>query len=366
MAKILIVITGASNSVGSPYSAGGDLTVNSNVKAWNGTEFVTATPGQAPFPAATPVRNNVAWNFCKKLQEMTGATVYFVLSGSPGTPISAWDQPNGPQWIALDTAVQGALASPEMSDIDHADCLIWYHGGADDENDHYRDDFMELRDSCINSGWLTETTPVLVGEIVDNNIAKSQTIELLNDPISHPWMGYASNAGIERLPGNQHPTGDGCVEAGRNRFYPAFLNIPRKTPQIYKQWTPVLCAPAMPDLAYVEHETYGGSYLVNGVVFVWFKLTLASLSGGSGALTITGLPYQPGLSIPAQGAHFQTGVPVEVSGVNLTGEETLVMRTYGAFGIKLMRSTVNGTAALTVAKITGSFTLAGSLTYFID
>lgn len=364
-----VIGSGQSNAVGGDGSEGGDLTPNTRVKVWNGSAWATATPGVSPFYPTEPgklPRNNVFWNFCKRLQEETNEDVYFVLSGLGETPISEWAAPSGQQWVNLDTAVKAALATEQLSGRTSPDYFLWFHGGADTGNTNYRADFLALRAAAISSGWLTTTTPIICGEIKADNEAKAATIELLNDPISHAWMGYASNANIPRPKGIPHPTGDGCVTFGRNRFYNAAMNIPRRNPAVYKPWTPILIAEPSPTIVYAETETYGGSYLSGGIVHAWFKIKLSSIARGAGPLYIGGLPYTPSPSAPGLGGYSHTAIATDVSGLNFNDPMPLAMRTAGENGLRLFRVTPSGTQSLNRANITEKFTMAGSLIYPID
>lgn len=368
----VVIVSGQSNAVGGGGSEGGDLTPNTHVKVWNGSAWITAAPGTAPFyptESGKQPRNNVAWNACKRLQEETGEDVYMILSGLGSTPISAWAYPTGAQWIALDASAKGAFASAPLSGRTTPDYFIWLHGGSDTGNTHYKADFLALRDAAIGEGWLSETTPTVCGEIYANNEAKAAVIDLLNDPMSFSWMNFASNAGIPIIPPLPHPTGPGCVEYGRNSLYPAMMDIPRRYPRMFMNWVPTLIAlTTNPTVTYDGSQTYGGSYLLaDGLVFAWFKLTLKTLSGGSGALHVSGLPYVPSLSAPALCGFTQSAVAVEVDGLNgMDYPTTILMKTNGENGIRLMRSTASGTFGLVPSKITGTFTLSGSISYFTD
>lgn len=366
----LVILSGQSLIPGGGGSEGGDLTPNSHVKIWNGSAWVTAAPGTAPFfptESGKQPRNNVGWNFCKRLQEETGEDVYMILSGLGSTPISAWAYPAGAQWAALDTAVKHALATPQLAGRSSPDYFLWIQGGSDTGNTHYRADLEALRAAMIAQGWLTDTTPFICGETHANNEAKTATQELWSDPASYAWMGYASNADIEMHPVYPHPTGAGCVDYGRNRVFAAAMDIPRKYPRKFRRWTPTLLTNgAQPTVAYDFEKTYGGAFIDDdGRVTAWFRLTLASLTGGSGGMIVGGLPFVPSVNTPGMLAMTQASVATDVTGANIDPAQPILLGLCPE-GIRLLRPIVAGTQGLTPARATGTFSLRGSVSYFVD
>jgi hypothetical protein len=221
-----VVGSGQSNALGGEGGTGGDQTVNPRVKVWNGSAWVVATLGVAPFAIDVPVRNNAIWHFCKKLQEREDCDVYMVLSAKGNTPIADWQAPSGPEWIKLDGAVQGAAASPELADKP-VDYFVWFQGEADGSNPNYRADFIAMRTAAIAAGWMTRDTPVLAGEILNKDALSYSAIKGMSDDF--PWFRMVPNKGATKVgyPGSAHFTGDGYAYYGRSLFYPASLITPK-------------------------------------------------------------------------------------------------------------------------------------------
>lgn len=366
---ILVISSGQSNNMSGPGSEGGDQTVNPNVKAWSPTagDWVTAELGQEPFIVGdTPPRNNLPWNFCKQLQETEQRDVYLVLSGKGATPISAWEAPIGTEWIKLNTAALAALASPEMAGKTAPDYFTWFQGEADTANENYEAEFLALRDNAISAGWMTKHTPVIAGEILHVTAkSKDALLNILADR-SATWFNLAPNEGMERYGTGPHFTAQGYIDYGRGPFYAATKQLPRLPSPYFREWTPELVGTTTnPTVTYDTAETYGGSYRVGNVVNVWFKIKLTSLSGGAGYPAINGLPYPINPSIPASGAYCQTGIASDVSGV-VSPCGFIILKSAGNSGIKLLRSLDAGTTPLLFSKLTGDFTMTGSLTYFVN
>lgn len=368
--KILVIGSGQSNALGGNGGEGGDQTVNSRVKVWRNGAWDTATLGSEPF--AVPVegqlpRNNAIWNFCKRLQEVRGCEVYLVLVAKGGAPISTWAAPAGEQWVKLNTDALAALASDDMQDKCGPDYFFWFQGENDYANTNYLTDFLTLRDNAIAAGWLQRETPVIAGEIVPNGSqSKNALFELLADR-SATWFNIAPNEGIEISGTGPHFTAQGYIDYGRKSFFNTAMRTPRGDLPFYRSWTPILTfANGSTSIQYDIENTYGGSHRCGNLVHAWFKAKLTGLSGASGAAFITGLPYPISATAPDKAAYVQTGIAAEVAGVNFTEPAPVLFRTAAGNGLKLLRATSTGTTSLYAADISGSFCVAGSISYFID
>lgn len=366
--SLFVVGSGQSNAIGGAGGEGGDQTVNENVKIWNGTNWVPATLGVEPFAVTTPpYRNNAFWNFCKKLQEETGETVYFVLSGKGNTPISAWSYPSGTEWIKLNTSVLSALASPELSGKSSPDYFLWFQGENDHANTSYKSDFLEFRNKCILSGWMTNTTKVIAGEIINNNCeAKKALFSLLGDADTS-WFDIAPNLNVGVSDSGPHFTGAGYVDYGRGSFYETAIQLPRDTTNKYYKWTPFFDAStSKPTIVYNESGTYGGMAINGNIAHVWFKITMTSMTGGSGALYIKGMPRFPSATIPNNAGFFSSGIAGEVVNTNIANGP-VILRVAGGNGIRLFKTNSFGeTVSVSVSDITGTTTISGSITYLIN
>lgn len=368
MRRILIVASGQSNIMGGTGGEGGDQTANANVKIWQPSlsAWAVAALGIEPFPVTDPIRNNLVFNFAKKLQETHDCEVYIVLSGQGNTPISEWEAPSGQQWIDLDTAATDALASTELTGKPYPDYFLWFQGEADPYNADYKADFLALRQAAITSGWLAHDTPVIAGEtFADNSLSKAALFELLGDRDA-TWFNIAPNEGMERAGTGPHFTAQGYIDYGRGPFFAASLQTPRLVAPYFKAWTPTLTgSTSAPTVNYDTSVTQGGSYRVGNVVFAWFTIKLTALWGGSGHVLINGFPYPLNASIPGGGNYMQTGVAADVTGLVEAGGPIL-FKSAGPYGVRLLRANDAGTVPLYIAKINGDFTMIGSLTYFVN
>lgn len=223
--RMFIVGSGQSNALGGQGGEGGDQTPNPRVKVWDGTAWVVAQLGVAPFAVTSPPRNNAFWHFCKKLQERYDCDVYFVLSAKGATPIAEWEAPNGPEWVKLNSAVNAARATPELANKP-VDYFLWFQGEGDVQNSHYRQDFVALRSAAMDAGWMTRDTPVLAGEILNKQALSYQAMLGMND--TFVWFRLVPNKGAEQVgAGSAHFTGDGYVYYGRSLFFAASLITPK-------------------------------------------------------------------------------------------------------------------------------------------
>jgi hypothetical protein len=366
--NIFVGASGQSNILGgSAGSAGGDQTVNSRVFAWDPltSAWVTATLGQSPFDTtSSPVRNNIAFNFCKKMQEEHDCDVYLVLSAKASQPISEWAAPSGAQWVALDasaTAAKNDLGKP-------LDYFLWFQGEADAGDTNYKSDFLALRSAAISSGWMTAETPLIAGEIIsDTALSKAALLGLLADRDA-TWFNMAMNENIEWAAGSTvHFSGDGCVQYGRGPFYAAAKQMPRMPSPYFREWIPVIkAAGSNPTVAYDMAETLGGSYRIGNLVQAWFKIKLTGISGGAGNVFVNGLPYPIGLIAPARADFMQTGIAAEVGGLSLNPASPIIIKTVSANGLKLLKVAGGGTTGLAVSDLSSTFTMCGSITYFVD
>lgn len=242
--KLFIVASGQSNAMGSnANSTGGDQTVNAKVKAWNGSAWVTATLGVAPFSTGSPTKNNVNFQFAKAVQENFGGTVYLVLSGQGSTSIREWLTTNTSyvQWTNLNNAVAAALATTELSGKTGADVFTWFQGEnnfaepiqntAETETlyDTYTEAFLRLRTQAITAGWLEETTPVIAGSIASNyNVSKKRLIDLDRNP-HYNWFGLASNLDCPLTADGIHYTGTGYEIMGKRHWLGTWKSLPKSS-----------------------------------------------------------------------------------------------------------------------------------------
>lgn len=234
-----IVASGQSNAMGSNAdSTGGDQTVNPYVKAWNGSAWVTATLGVAPFSTGTPTKNNVNFQFAKTIQENFGGTVYLVLSGQGSTSISEWLTTNATyaQWTNLNNAVNAALATTELTAAGKtsADVFTWFQGENDFANTNYGANFLALRTQAISAGWLKSTTPVIAGSIANRASQSRIALTKLTLNFSNNWFALASNIDCPLAADGIHYTGTGYEIMGRRHWLAAWKELPKTVPDSVK------------------------------------------------------------------------------------------------------------------------------------
>lgn len=367
MAVILVVSDGQSNSDGGQGGDGGNQTTNSHVFAWDGSGWVVATLGNAPFVTDSPTRNNPGFNFCKRLQEETGDDVYLVQCAQAGTGIAAWDYPSGAQWQVLDTSVTDALASPEMTGKDHVDYFLWFQGEANPTMTTYKQKFLELRDACINSGWMTTSTPVIAGEIIDDdNLTKAALIELLVDG-NRDWFNIAWTGGLEIAGNGPHFTGPSYVTIGRERFYDAAMALPRNADREFVSWNPKLTCSTTPTIDYDREDTVGGLWIEGDKITAWFRLTTTNVgSGGSGGLVISGIPSA---LLPSGKQVNSFSFPTySVQGLSVNSGQAAggIVLKPTASGIVLIKNSLTGnTMNVYPGELTNTFSIRGAVTYYL-
>lgn len=185
---LVVMALGQSNMRSVTGQTGGDLSVNPNVYAWNsqaspmtnGTGWVVATPGQAPFVGNAGV-NNLAFQFCKELQRRTGRKVYLILAALGSHHITAfmnsvdlanngWAQVPGEADLFTFVMDQLAAALPLVPGAPaSADYLIWHQGEADKEDQvevYARKLRTVLKRFEFNGRIVRNATDIIAGELL--------------------------------------------------------------------------------------------------------------------------------------------------------------------------------------------------------
>ena len=130
----LYVMTGQSNAKGN--NTGGDTTVNSNVKAWNGSAFVIGELTVSPFEATG--ENNIGLQALREIANNTedNSTQYMVQSAQGGLPISNWlpGAPTTDMYADIKTKVEAALTNLGKPLTTPIRAVIWMQGESDDSD----------------------------------------------------------------------------------------------------------------------------------------------------------------------------------------------------------------------------------------
>lgn len=188
--KVVFAI-GQSNIRTVPEQVGGDLSINPNVFAFNsqvapsqnGDAFVVAQPGNNPF-IGTSNANNLAWQFCKQLEQRTGCDVYLVLVAAGGHHIEAlmnptdlsnngWSKYPGENDLFSFFMAQVAAAMPLVPGAPTtADYLIIHQGEANKEEqvEVYAHKMRTMLKRFENAGIIQRNkTEIIAGELLAGN-----------------------------------------------------------------------------------------------------------------------------------------------------------------------------------------------------
>lgn len=119
---------GQSNEKGNANATDGDKTGSGDVWVWNGTAFVEAVLGVAPFTTGAGVPNNKLFHAAHRYSVENRVPVYFFLQAVPGSGIGSWllADPDvypedwtaatpGSNWLDMHVQVEAGLAHAALS-----------------------------------------------------------------------------------------------------------------------------------------------------------------------------------------------------------------------------------------------------------
>ena len=153
-----------------------DLSTNPLVEAFNGTDWVLAQIGVAPFDQNNG-SDNLLFHFGKREAERCGCKVRLILSAFGGNAIE--------QWIPeTDVNFQDIITQLTAGEVDHLDAVLWHQGESDQliSFESYIDSFTTLRNQLIALPQISLSTPFLVGGHYEYGASNEQTMTLR-------WLG---------------------------------------------------------------------------------------------------------------------------------------------------------------------------------
>lgn len=174
-----ILVMGQSNAIG---RISGPLTTGSDVTIWNnandietlsslGTAFQAANLSNPPHVGGKPMFATAA---AKYLSELINEPVRVISVAKGATSIDQWH--NGSNAGAMYARMVAVLAAAGVSSVD---AFLWHQGESDiGTSGTYAARFAALRARMIADGYLTPSTPVVIGEI--SNVASVSMNGVLN------------------------------------------------------------------------------------------------------------------------------------------------------------------------------------------
>jgi carbohydrate esterase-like sialic acid-specific acetylesterase len=221
---LYILATGQSNING--YNSGnGDVTVNSNVEAWNGSAWVVMQPSvlpmgmQTPFTAsAKPSSNNPVWHFAKRIQEKTGRRVRVILMGWGGSAIS--------NWVGAGTNYADILTEMTQMGNPKISYFIWAQGEADNglTAAQYQTAFNSVISQFRAETFFPATTPIIISGVVESNYTVTAAAQRAIAAGSDPFIVYADSTGLADDGDSVHWSGISTVILGSQRYIDAVEN----------------------------------------------------------------------------------------------------------------------------------------------
>jgi Ca2+-binding RTX toxin-like protein len=198
----VVVSAGQSNMVGS--GAGGDLTLNPNVAAydWVNDEIILSAYDAAPAGGAartgSTIRNNLYIPMANQLSNELDRPVLIVSHAVSGSRIDTWlESGTGENWAELNPEVALALAHVGQ---DQADAFIWHQGESDYPvpTAEYKADALELVAQVRAQGWAGDALPFLFGELSRDgvNFAQNRALQEIELENTDPKIGFVSSAGL--------------------------------------------------------------------------------------------------------------------------------------------------------------------------
>lgn len=158
-----ILLSGQSNAIG--RGEGGSFAIDPRVTVFNnendrndllnlGTAFVTPIRSNRPFVNS---RNNLGIHAASYLAKLLDEDVQLIIVAQGNTPISQWSS-TGPMYAR----VKSVLAAAGVSSVD---AFMWHQGEANSTDTAYSSKFATLLSNLEADGIISDTTPVVVGEI---------------------------------------------------------------------------------------------------------------------------------------------------------------------------------------------------------
>lgn len=227
---IYIAGLGQSNMVGADDPINSfDNSVNSSIEVWNGSKWVTANLSTLPFSAVSPGANNILFQFGKKYAEENNVNVRLIYSAKGGASINYWIE-NGVKSVGfLDFTNQLSASNTKRIDI-----ILWHQGESDGNSNVYYKSFQTLLNQFRRLDQISTTTPIIAGEVADtpagriNDKFYGNFQAFIEDRFFNVAEGKDLNVIDEGLVTNVHFNAKALTTLGRERYYDAFLEIPRR------------------------------------------------------------------------------------------------------------------------------------------
>jgi|GEM_PF-4430327 len=222
-----ILAMGQSNMVG--RYAGGDATTNPDVYAWDGSNWVVATLGVAPFYTITANANNIAHSFARKYQQQYGGEVRIILSAQSAQPIA--------EWVGSGTAstmYADAMAQIAASGTTKIDAILWHQGEQDRDLNggsavQYQADLNTLLTQLRAEPTIGKTVPFIAGALLDEGSNswddRNDVLTTLNGD-ADIWTGTASGADLASIGDEIHYNGTSLHVLGSERYFEVYESLP--------------------------------------------------------------------------------------------------------------------------------------------
>jgi hypothetical protein len=230
---VTFLVSGQSNAIG--VAVGGFFDAAPTLHVWDnasllldslpadyelnlGTQFIVPVLGSPPF------RDNGANNsfvaFGARLSRLIGQTVRLLIVPRGGTSIDLWSTTTtrGPMY----TRMAAVMAAAGVTSVDG---FLWHQGESDEATaGTYQARFSQLISFLQTDGYLTATTPIVVGTL--SPTCPNMNAVLRSLPAAFPGnLGVAEISDLPFEPDQLHLTGPAIVDAGY-RYVNALSDLP--------------------------------------------------------------------------------------------------------------------------------------------
>lgn len=227
---IYIAGLGQSNMVGADDPMNSfNKSIDERVQVWNGNDWVIADLSSPPFSTVSPGANNILFQFGKKYAEEHNVNVRLIYSAKGAKSINYWIEDGVNSVGFLDFTNQLSASNTKKLDI-----ILWHQGEADGNTDIYYQYIQKLLNQFRGLSQVSMTTPIIAGEVANtaagrvNDKFYGNFQAFIEDKFFNVAKGKELDVIDEGLVTNLHFNAKALTTLGRERYYEAFLEIPRR------------------------------------------------------------------------------------------------------------------------------------------
>lgn len=215
---------------------GGDTSVDSRVKFWNGSALVTGEIDVFPISSTTSGANNILLQFGRQIALDDNEDVLCVLSAVGGTPIDNFILGGTSPDMFSDAVTQyeDMLADQSLPNDTPLDYLLVAVGESNNNDTglfQFADKIKALIEGYKTKDWFTPNTKVIMRMLCHNRTGDraNNGIRVLATE-GYPNF-YVINTEFDETDDGQHPTGPGLTENGQKMSWAArntYIWIPKR------------------------------------------------------------------------------------------------------------------------------------------